>query len=119
MRGEPNLRIEQYRNQNNPIGKSPHGVNYGWFTIHRVSGTLQVMSSGSGNSEWEHVSVSLRDRCPTWEEMCFVKNLFWHEEETVIQFHPKITKYVNKCKTCLHLWKKADHDHELPPDENV
>ena len=26
---------------------------------------------------WEHVSVSLPDRCPTWEEMCRVKDLFW------------------------------------------
>ena len=36
--------------------------------------TLRVLfSDGLG---WDHVSVSLADRCPTWAEMCFIKDLF-------------------------------------------
>lgn len=43
-----------------------------------------IASNGRG---WEHVSVSPKNqkRCPTWEEMCAVKNLFFEPEETVIQ----------------------------------
>lgn len=63
---------------------------------------------------WEHVSVSLYNRLPTWDEMCLVKSLFWDEEETVIQFHPKKSQYVNQHPFCLHLWKKIGVDAELP-----
>ena len=117
MRHEPNLRIENYRENDNPVGKSPPGANYGWFEIPRIAGTLRIMSSGSDQlSGWEHVSVSLHRRSPTWDEMCYVKNLFWREDETVLQFHPKKSKYVNQMPFCLHLWKKIGVEPELPPD---
>ena len=64
--------------------------------------------------EWEHVSVSRKHRVPNWQEMCFVKDLFWDKEETVIQFHPKLEKYVDTCGTCLHLWRHKK-GHDLPP----
>jgi hypothetical protein len=64
---------------------------------------------------WEHVSVSCDGRCPTWDEMCYIKSLFWEDEETVIQFHPKQSAYINSHRFCLHLWRKVDTDIELPP----
>ncbi len=64
---------------------------------------------------WEHVSVSLKQRCPTWDEMCFVKDLFWADDEVVIQYHPAKSNYVNDFKTCLHLWKPIGV--ELPTPE--
>jgi len=67
------------------------------------------------DSEWQHVSVSHPRRCPTWMEMAKVKDLFWSEEETVVQFHPKKSSYINNHPYCLHLWKKKDFEHELPP----
>lgn len=72
-----------------------------------------VVWSFSGG--WEHVSVSYRHKMPTWDEMCRVKDLFWHEEETVVQFHPKKSEYVNNYPFCLHLWRKLGQDFELPP----
>ena len=51
-----------------------------------------IASDGFG---WEHVSVSRRDRCPTWEEMCQIKALFWDEDDCVIQYHPPRSEYVN------------------------
>lgn len=120
MRNEPNLRIEQYRDQNGPLGPSKPGTNWGTFNISRPSGLLRIISSGTDfNHNWEHISVSLSDRCPTWEEMCFVKNLFWNEEETVVQFHPKKSKYVNNFPHVLHMWKRIGIEYELPPDECV
>lgn len=65
--------------------------------------TLKVIASI--DNDWEHVSISLTNRNPNWEEMCHVKNLFWDEEEMCIQFHPKKSEYVNAHPYCLHIWK--------------
>lgn len=76
----------------------------------------KVQEKGVGSlGLWEHVSVSAH-RTPTWAEMCGVKDLFWSKDETVIQFHPKASEYVNEHTNCLHLWKMDGHDHELPPE---
>jgi len=76
---------------------------------------LIIFSTGDG---WEHLSVSMRkivsktrrpfkqvERCPTWPEMCFVKNFFWGPEEAVVQFHPAMADYVNNHEYVLHQWK--------------
>ena len=64
-----------------------------------------IFSDGDG---WEHVSVSTPSRTPNWTEMCFIKSVFWHEEDTVIQFHPPKSEYVNNHPYCLHLWRPND-----------
>lgn len=69
--------------------------------------------------EWEHVSVSYNNRCPTWDEMCMVKDMFFYETECAIQFHPVKKDYVNIHPYCLHLWRKATSEFELPPKECV
>ena len=75
-------------------------------------------TSGAGSEEaewWEHVSVSLKHRCPNWQEMCFVKDLFWSEDELVVQFHPPRSDYVNHHPYCLHLWRPLDGHIRTPP----
>lgn len=64
---------------------------------------------------WEHVSVSLPNRCPTWAEMAYVKSVFWDAEDCVVQFHPPESEYVNNHSFCLHLWRKIDGAFPLPP----
>jgi hypothetical protein len=88
--------------------------NNGVFEIKGPIGTrlLIIASDGMG---WEHVSVSCKTRCPSWSEMCFVKDLFWDDEETVIQYHPPRSQYVDNCSHCLHLWKPIGMDIPLPP----
>lgn len=71
-----------------------------------------IASDGEG---WEHVSVSRKDRCPTWEEMCQVKAMFWDAEYVVVQFHPRESEYVNNHAFCLHLWRQVDADFPTPP----
>lgn len=72
-----------------------------------------IASDGLG---WEHVSVSLSvKRCPDWEEMCMIKDMFWDEGDTVVQFHPKKSEYINYHPNVLHLWKKVGEQYELPP----
>jgi hypothetical protein len=120
MRSTPNLRAEKYRGTHPALGPTPYGSNHGFFLV----GNLRVISSGDSESNpeaqgWEHVSVSLPDRCPTWEEMHKVKTLFWRDDETVIQIHPPQSKYVNQHPFCLHLWRKADAEQPLPPIQFV
>ncbi len=71
-----------------------------------------VFSWGGG---WEHVSVSFSTRCPTWEEMCKVKDMFWNEDECVVEYHPPKSEYVNNHPYCLHLWRKYGQNFETPP----
>ena len=76
---------------------------------------LAVASDGEG---WEHVSVSAKDRCPVWSEMCFIKELFWDEDDFVVQLHVPKADWVNCHPYCLHLWRKAGTNDfcERPPN---
>jgi len=86
-----------------------HGRN-GFFEF--PGGLRVICSDGLG---WEHVSVSYSHRCPTWEEMCQIKDLFWDDEEVVVQYHPKKSEYVNCFPWCLHLWKPTEAILPVPP----
>ncbi len=126
MRAEPNMALERYRVNLPGFAASP-GRNHGCFFVTVGKAELKVISSGSGMDavglpasatrsarDWEHVSVSLEDRTPTWEEMEFVKDLFWAGHETVVQFHPAKGAKINYHPHCLHLWKRRGVDVELP-----
>jgi len=80
-------------------------------------GQVSIIASWSGG--WEHVSVSMKNRCPAWEEMCMVKDIFWEKNECVVQFHPPENDYVNLHPFCLHLWKKVDGNFDMPPKEYI
>ncbi len=82
----------------------------------RAKPAIVIFSWGGG---WEHVSVSYPNRYPTWEEMCRIKDMFWNEEECVVQYHPPKSEYVNNHPYCLHLWRKSGENFELPPKEFV
>lgn len=71
-----------------------------------------IASDGMG---WDHVSVHCQMRCPSWEEMHYVKTLFWHDDEAVMQLHPPASEYVNNHPYCLHLWRPQDADIPRPP----
>jgi hypothetical protein len=94
------------------------GFNGAFFIPNDLCGIdLKVLcSDGMG---WEHVSVSLPHRCPTWEEMCYVKGLFWDDHEAVMQLHPPKSEYVNFHSTCLHLWRPTRDRIPLPDSELV
>jgi len=70
-----------------------------------------IASDGEG---WEHVSASHVNRCPTWQEMCRVKDLFWGEEDVVMQLHPAKSVWVNQHPYCLHLWRPAEKGVHIP-----
>jgi hypothetical protein len=81
---------------------------------------LQLISCDGKESGWEQVSVStLRHRSPNWPEMCFAKDLFWDEEECVIQFHPPLSQYVKFARHCLHLWRPTHVAFPAPPSSLI
>ncbi len=108
-----NKEIEEYR-INHPLDRTTKGNtgNNGAFMVPFRSMVLMVISNGY--SGWDHVSVSLSNRCPNWKEMCFIKDLFFEEYETVVQFHPKKSEYENYHPYCLHLWRNQTKEFELP-----
>jgi hypothetical protein len=95
-------------------GYPPGDDKNGFFIIELKHGqSVRVIASdGAG---WEHVSVSRKDRTPTWDEMCQVKDMFWGPEDCVVQFHPPKSQYVNVHPNCLHLWRRVDSDFATPP----
>ncbi len=71
---------------------------------------------GTNEDGWEHVAVHVGNghRTPSWEIMCKVKETFWHEDEDVIQLHPKKSEYFHGVSGAqmevLHLWRPIDGD---------
>lgn len=89
--------------------------NNGAFMIPGRTPKDQLFVIASDGAGWEHVSVSKRYSCPTWDEMCVIKALFWDDpEDYAIQFHPPRSEYVNNHPYCLHLWRPVDQPVPLP-----
>lgn len=68
---------------------------------------------------WDHVSVSRTDRCPTWDEMEFVKRKFFREEETAMQIHVPPAKHINCHPYVLHIWRPHAWPIPLPPRDMI
>ena len=103
---------EVYRLKTGPMAShSGYGCN-GFFVIphYRIAG-YEIRCMVSDGNLWDHVSVTIAKknesatRCPTWEEMCWVKDQFWNKNEVVIQYHPAEKDYVSQHHFCLHLWR--------------
>ncbi len=112
-----NKAIEKSRVRCGPFASNASYGNNGVFQIPRRGHIFTVQASdGEG---WDHISVSLPARCPTWQEMSWIKDLFWDDNETVIQYHPAKEDYVNNHPFCLYLWKWHVHEFPKPPTHLV
>lgn len=95
-------------------GDAGHGA----FEVAGPAGVaLRVIASTSGG--WDHVSVSLPARTPTWEEMEFIKRLFFRENETAMQLHVPPAEHINHHPHCLHLWRPQTLAIPRPPKEMI
>lgn len=68
---------------------------------------------------WDHVSVSLEDRTPTWAEMEQIKRLFFKDHETAYQLHVPAKDHINIHPYTLHLWRHRMRVFPHPPKEFV
>lgn len=120
---------EKYRVINHPIpifsSTKENGAN-GYFLIPHYKIDDYVFGCMiSDGMNWDHITVSLKpagkrkmkpiERCPTWEEMCFIKSIFWDDEEPVMQLHPPKSQWLNNHPYCLHLWAPQKTTIPLPP----
>lgn len=97
-----------------------HGDNgNGCFKVYVNGRSFYVIASNGGG--WDHLSIHPKNqkRCPTWEEMCAIKDMFFDPEECVVQYHPPKSDYVNISQFVLHLWKPTDQEMPRPPVEFV
>jgi len=69
--------------------------------------------------DWEHLSISTRERTPTWYEMEYVANLFFKENEIAVQFHVPAKDHVNIYPHVLHWWRTHKEKLPRPPKEYV
>lgn len=79
-----------------------------------------IASWGEG---WDHVSIHAtaeeKDFTPFWEDMAYIKDMFFKSSETVLQYHPAREFYVNMHEHTLHLWRQQGIAVELPPQKLV
>ena len=123
MRPTPWLLAEPHRLLNGPPAESRYGDSFGAFMI-PYRGILLACIVSDGNYKaaglsseyaWEHVSVSLRRRTPNWYELDFVKDVFWQDDETVMQLHVPKANHINNHPHVLHLWRPIGIEIPLPP----
>lgn len=114
-------KVNKYRIRSGQLASTDDfGANGAFYIPHfNKASTLSFQVIASNTNGWEHVSVSLPKRTPTWDEMCFIKDLFWEDEEVVMQLHPRKSDYINMHKNCLHLWKPTHGDIVTPPKSFV
>lgn len=111
---------ESNRIINHPILSSTKEYgNNGLFIIESIEPNWKLACIASDQEKWEHVSVhsfnNSKKRIPNWKEMCFVKMIFWEDEDLVIQYHPKKSEYINTHEYVLHLWRPIDLIIPTPP----
>lgn len=96
------------------MGSDDSYGNNGVFIIPFMGQSINCIASDQEG--WEHVSVTLDGgkETPSWEIMCAVKDWFWDGEDSVIQYHPPKSLYVNQHPHCLHLWRPIDVEMPLP-----
>jgi len=112
----PSPELERHRIRTGQLASDERFGNNGFFIVQQSGSSFVLNVIASDGEGWEHVSVRVRGqkRCPTWDEMCYVKNLFWRPEECVIQYHPPEEVYVTLHQYVLHLWKPIGIDIPVP-----
>ena len=111
--------MERFRVRTGLFASSEADGRNGIF-VFALPGNIETTVIVSDQLGWEHVSVGVRrNRTPTWAEMCLVKDLFWGPEETVVQYHPPKSEYVNDHPNVLHLWRQIGVNLTLPPQQMV
>jgi len=113
MRACPNIRVQKWRlpdpNTGIVYSQDPDGM---YLIQHKGQQIAVIASIGEG---WDHVSVSLRNRVPTYDEMEMVRELFFRDDETVMQLSVPRSDHINCHPYCLHWWRPQNAEIPRPP----
>lgn len=96
------------------------GDPFGVFYIENAGTAFIIIFDNGSESGWEHASMRVKapsgqERLANWSEMCWLKGLFWEDEECVAQIHPPKSEYINCHPYVLHLWKEVGKQFPRPP----
>ena len=119
LKGRP---FDQWRDRSDQVREFYHGIGdetCGVFNVPVLDSGVMLRVIASQGFKWDHVSVSLPDRCPTWEEMVYVKRAFFGRWEWAMELHPPEKMNISRHPYCLHLWRPQDKPIPLPPEETV
>lgn len=103
----------------NGVFRLPVGHRTDRFLICIISDGADALAQG-----WEHVSVRATqkrkgrwdDDTPSWDEMDFAKQVFWKDDEVVVQYHIHGSRKVNMHPYVLHLWRNKNAAFIQPPE---
>lgn len=91
------------------------GSDGGAYKVHHnpTNAELRIIASTGGG--WDHISVSLHNRCPNWAEMEFAKHMFFKPDEVAMQLHVPASDHINVHQYCLHIWRPQLATIPMPP----
>jgi hypothetical protein len=72
--------------------------------------TVIMTREDHNGTSWLHISISRRDRYPTWEEIRFAKDLFIGRDMDSVMILPRKEDYINLHPNCFHLYHRLDGD---------
>lgn len=89
------------------------------FVKQRSFNVLAGIENTGDDGLMEHISVTPTNqkRCPTWDEMAAIKDMFFDPEEEAIQYFPKHSRYINIHEYCLHIWRPVNGQTIRKPDD--
>ena len=91
----------------------------GRFVVRSKIDRAEMTVIATTGKDWDHVSVSRRNRTPNWPEMCQIKSLFFKPDETAMQLHVPEKDHINDHEYCLHLWRPTKVEIPRPPQDFV
>ena len=96
-----------------PWTSAETGNGRGWRARTSIGAGLAVMLSGAvelDGRRWVHVSLSRRDRMPSYDDMALVKRVFIGADRKAVQVFPQRREHYSLHEFCLHLWHCVDGD---------
>ncbi len=102
-----------------PLASDESYGNNGAFALSGLIPSRQLLVIASDGEGWEHVSCHVSDGThewtPVWDEMSYLKGIFWDPEDCVVEYHPPASQYINFHGHTLHLWRPTLLELPLPP----
>lgn len=87
--------------------------------VHSTKGSDKALVCISKVLGWEHLSVSFKNKIPSWEVMNEMKEMFFKDDEDAFQYHPKKDDYINNNEYTLHIWRPLETTIPVPPHITV